>query len=89
VYKSSRAYGGIGGPVQSVRSKDLKHNMLLHNTILKYLICFIDYLDSLTPNKQQIGHEMLVAVSISLQFYSFCSTLRPKLPDDEFQIHGG
>ncbi len=41
-----------------------------------------------TPHKQNICHEMLAVVSMSLRFQSFCSPPRPKSPDYEFQIHG-
>jgi hypothetical protein len=77
--------GPMRGPVQSVLSKESKHSLLLQNTILKRFNCFIDYLNSRSPNEQQICHKMLVVVSISLQFQSFFSPLRPTLPDHEFQ----
>jgi hypothetical protein len=67
--------GSLRGPVQSVQSKDSKHNMLLQNTSLNrfnlfYRLSRLSQVANLM-REQQICHEMLAAVSISLPFKFF------------------
>ncbi len=89
MYRSSRANARACEKCTLYSRKIRKTTCFCKTQSQNVLICFIDYLDSLNPNKQRICSEMLAAVSISLKIQYLCSPLRPDLPDYEFRIHGG
>ncbi len=57
------------------RSSETQLAFAKHNLKMFWIVLY--YLDSLELREEQICHEMLAAVSISLPFQSFCSPLPP------------